>query len=293
MDSRPHIVVFAYSEMGARCLERLLAHGARVVALYTHRDDPNESLWFQSVAQVAQDHGIPILWDAALDASAEFERLGRLSPDLIFSFYFRRLIPMRLLGLAKLGAFNMHGSLLPRYRGRAPVNWAIARGETETGATLHHMVAKPDAGDIVDQERVPIDFEDTAAIVGERVVEAACRILDRRFEALMTGTAPRRPQDESQASYFGRRTPEDGAFSWEWNAREIADLVRAVAPPYPGAFCAYGDARRLYVWRARAVAGASEPGQMLSSAPRVVACGHGALELLEWEWRASPVHAGL
>jgi methionyl-tRNA formyltransferase len=166
-----------------------------------------------------------------------------LEPDFLFSFYYRSLLPPALLASARRGALNMHGSLLPKYRGRAPVNWAILRGESETGATLHYMVDKADAGDIVDQLAVPILADDDAREVFAKVTVAAETILARSLPKLIAGTAPRRPQTILPEQYFGRRTPEDGRIDWSRSAREIHDLVRAVAPPFPGAFAEVGGER--------------------------------------------------
>ncbi|MFO1370950.1 MAG: formyltransferase [Candidatus Competibacteraceae bacterium] len=153
-----------------------------------------------------------------------------------FSFYYRRMLSPELLAIAPRGALNMHGSLLPKYRGRVPVNWAILHGETETGATLHYMTAKPDAGDIVGQTAVPILPDDTAQEVFDKVTVAAELTLYRALPALLAGTAPRIVQDLTKGSYFSGRKPEDGRIDWTWPAARIHNLIRAVAPPYPGAF---------------------------------------------------------
>jgi methionyl-tRNA formyltransferase len=227
-------VVFAYHDVGVRCLRVLLEAGVRVPLVITHRDDPRENVWFASVAELARARGIETALDPQLD---EIAALGRAAaPDFIFSFYYRRMLGPDVLALAKRGAFNMHGSLLPKYRGRAPVNWAILKGESETGATLHEMVAKPDAGRIVDQERVPIGPDDLAIDVFRKVTDAAVSVLRRSLPRLLAGTAVLRPQELARGSYFGGRRPEDGRIDWSRSAREIHDLVRAVAPPYPGAF---------------------------------------------------------
>jgi len=274
------IVVFGYSEVGYRCLELLLRRAARIVAVFTHADDPTERRWFGSVAELARGAGIPVhVFEDPRDP-ALLEALRAAAPELLFSFYYRQLLPPAVLALPHLGAFNMHGSLLPRYRGRAPVNWAVLNGETETGATLHHMVAKADAGDIVDQERVPIGPEDTAAEVGARVAEASVRILDRRLLELCEGRAPRRPQDEPHATCFGRRRPEDGRIDWSRSAREVVNLVRAVTRPFPGAF-SDTEGGRLFVWRARVRPGAGRPGTVLAVDPLTVAAGEGAVEILD------------
>ncbi len=282
------LVVFAYSDIGYECLDLLIARGEIVRVVFSHEDDPGETRWFRSVAELARQHGIPVRFDEPKPDSDAARLVASIAPDLIFSFYYRRMIPMAVLAAARQGAFNMHGSLLPRYRGKAPVNWAVLHGERETGVTLHHMVARADAGDIVDQEAVPIGPEDTAYDVMARMVPAARRLLDRQLAALKAGTALRRPQDEAQATYFGGRGPEDGRIDWRQPARRIADLVRAVAKPYPGAFTGFG-ARRLMVWKARAVEGGAgapgrRPGEVIAAAPPVVAAGEGRVELLETAW---------
>jgi methionyl-tRNA formyltransferase len=229
-------VVFAYHDVGARCLRVLRAHGIDVRLVVTHADDPAEVGWFERVADVADD--LDLRWIAPPDAndSAVLAGIDALTPDFVFSFYYRRMLGPPLIALPRRGALNMHGSLLPHYRGRAPVNWAVLRGETRTGATLHYMTDKPDAGDIVEQQAVPILPDDTARRVADKVTLAAEICLDAVLPALVAGTAPRRRNDIAHGSYFGARTPEDGRIDWSQRARQIHDLVRAVAPPYPGAF---------------------------------------------------------
>ena len=269
------IAVFAYSDTGYECLKFLFEQGKDVVLVVTHADDPTEPRWFESAAELARSRGIePLIFE---DVSQPFAlaKIEAARPDLLFSFYYRGILPERLLSLPRLGAYNMHGSLLPRYRGRAPVNWAVLRGETETGATLHVMTAKPDAGDIVDQERVEIGPDDTAGEVQTRVTAAAVKILDRRLGELEAGNAPRRPQDESQATTFGRRRPEDGRIGWTRSAQEVHNLVRAVTHPYPGAFTdIFGG--KTYIWKTRLPhLGAHDnfPGQIRTENGRLyVAC---------------------
>jgi methionyl-tRNA formyltransferase len=229
-------VVFAYHNVGVRCLQVLLAHGVDIPLVVTHRDHPGENIWFESVAALAERHGIAWIAPENPNAPETAARIGAFAPDFLFSFYYRNMLKPELLAAATRGAFNMHGSLLPKYRGRVPVNWAIIRGERETGATLHEMVAQADAGRIVDQQAVPILPEDTALEVFNKVTIAAEIVLDRSLPALIAGTAQLRAQDLSQGSYCGARRPEDGRIDWTQPARTVHDLVRAVAPPYPGAF---------------------------------------------------------
>jgi methionyl-tRNA formyltransferase len=229
-------VVFAYSEVGVRCVGELLAQGVEIALLFTHRDDPGESRWFASVQELARQHGL----DAQIpdDPNAEqWLAAGRAAaPDFLFSFYYRHMLCPQWLAVPRRGALNMHGSLLPKYRGRAPIHWAILNGETATGASLHYMVDKPDAGALVDQESVPIGENDTALVVSLEVAAAAARVMRRSLPALEAGSAAAVPLDLAHGSYFGRRRPEDGRIDWRRPARAVHDLVRAVAPPFPGAF---------------------------------------------------------
>jgi len=229
-------VVFAYHDVGVRCLSVLLARGVAVRHVYTHADDPNETIWFGSVAELARLNDIPVTLVGRSDQPGLTDSVAAIQPDFLFSFYYRFMLPPALLALAKRGAFNMHGSLLPKYRGRVPVNWAIIRGERETGASLHEMVAKPDAGRVVDQMAVPILPNDIALDVFRKVTAAAEIVLHRALPRLLDGTATLTQQDLASGSYFGGRRPEDGRIDWSWGAAQVHNLIRAVAPPYPGAF---------------------------------------------------------
>ena len=251
-------VVFAYHNVGVRCLKVLLAHGVEVPLVVTHSDDPAETRWFESVAAAAADHEIAAITPDDPNAADVVAQVAARSPDFIFSFYYRRMLAAPLLALPARGALNMHGSLLPKFRGRAPVNWAVLAGERETGATLHYMTTKPDDGDIVGQTAVPILPDDTARDVLDKVTVAAEITLDRTLPALLAGTAPRRAQDLAHGSYFGARRPEDGVIDWTRDARSIHNLVRAVAPPYPGAFTAIGGVAAR-VLRTRVADGSAPP----------------------------------
>ena len=247
---KPRAVVFAYHNVGVRCLRVLLARGVDVALVVTHEDNPAERIWFGSVAQIAAEHGIETITPAEPNGAALREAVSRARPDFIFSFYYRHMLPAELLALAPRGAYNMHGSLLPKYRGRVPTNWAVLNGETETGATLHEMSAKPDAGAIVGQTAVPILPDDTAQDVFDKVTVAAEQTLWRVLPALLAGEAPHLPNDLARGSYFGGRKPEDGRIDWTRPAQQVYNLVRAVAPPYPGAFADVAG-ERFVIARAR------------------------------------------
>jgi methionyl-tRNA formyltransferase len=245
-------VVFAYHNVGVRCLKVLLAGGVDVALVVTHQDSAQENIWFESVIQVCETEGIPYITPESGKSPELLAAVQAARPDLMFSFYFRHMLPQAVLDLAP--AYNMHGSLLPAYRGRAPTNWAVLHGESETGATLHEMTLKPDAGAIVAQQAVPILPDDTAFEAFGKVTVAAELALYHVLPDLLLGTAPRTPNDLTQGGYFGGRTPEDGRIDWSKPARDVYNLHRAVAPPYPGAFTDIDTAagtRRYVIERAR------------------------------------------
>ncbi|GAB4121662.1 MAG: formyltransferase [Sideroxydans sp.] len=277
-------VVFAYHNVGYRCLNVLLAHGVDVRLVVTHRDNPKENIWFESVQKLAELHGIPTITPDNPNVPEVVAQIQALQPDFFFSFYYREMLKAPLLAIPRHGALNMHGSLLPKYRGRVPVNWAIIRGETETGATLHYMTEKPDNGDIVAQQAVPILPNDTAHDVFQKVTVAAELALNEVLPALLAGKAPRIKQDLSKGAYFGGRKAQDGIIDWSLSAREIHNLVRAVAPPYPGAMTQImGKPLRILqtlVEREQAVAA---PGFYVCDGKAYAQCGCGVLRVVRFE----------
>lgn len=272
------LAVCAYHNVGYYCLQELLRQGAHIGVVFTHEDSPSETIWFASVRELAERSGIPCrVTDINLPENVEF--LRSMNPDFLLSFYYRLMIRKEVLDIPLRGALNIHGSLLPKYRGRVPVNWAVINGETETWATLHYMVEKPDAGDIVDQERVVIQFTDTSLDVFNKVTDAAVTVLSRSFPLLLSGKAQRIPMKLSEGSYFGGRTPTDGLIDWKRGAVEIYNLIRGVTHPYPGAFT-YLSGSKVFIWKSRPVSGRGVEGFILSERPLMVGTGDGLLEIL-------------
>src|SRR5215475_11676730 len=286
-------VVFAYHDVGVRCIKVLLSAGVEIPLIVTTQDDPNETQWFASAAALAEEYGLPVVTPDEVN-TAELERtVADLHPDFVFSFYFRSMIGEPLLNAARLGALNIHGSMLPRYRGRAPVNWAILKGARESGATLHYMNARADAGDIVDQLAVPILENDEAREVFNKVTVAAEIILARTLPGLIAGTAPRLPQELHKGQYFGRRRPEDGRIDWSAGARDIHNLVRAVAPPFPGAFGQI-EGQRWMIHKTRVEPRTIEPSERArlfgaNGHCYVACCDGGVLQILAAANEAGPI----
>ena len=274
-------VVFAYHDMGCVGTLALLDAGFEIAAIFTHPDSASENHFFGSVARIAAERGIPVYAPEDVNHPLWVDRIRDLNPDVIFSFYYRNLLCDNIISSARVGAFNLHGSLLPAYRGRAPLNWVLVNGESETGVTLHRMVARADAGAIIAQQPVAIAESDEAMSLHRKLADAAKSMLHGVLPTIKAGTFSETAQDDSKASYYGRRTPEDGRLDWEKPAQALQNLVRAVSDPWPGAY-SFAGTHKFIVWtsRVRTDVNRARPGTVLSVSPLLVACGDGALEIL-------------
>jgi methionyl-tRNA formyltransferase len=280
-------VAFAYHNLGLCGLQALQRAGYEIACIFSHENDPGENCWFGSVKTWAIEQNIPVYCPPNPNEPQWVERIQFIRPEMIFSFYYRHMIQETILRIPTQGAYNLHGSLLPAYRGRCPVNWVIINGEKETGVTLHHMVKKADAGDIVGQKRIAIGPLDTALSLYGKLCDASAELLDGLLPLMKEGRAPRLPQDIGLGSYFGGRRPEDGRIDWRWSARRIFNLIRAVTEPYPGAFCQLPDGTPLLIWWAIPEKDAGESvlhpsGKIETEAGQVmVRTGAGRLRLLD------------
>jgi UDP-4-amino-4-deoxy-L-arabinose formyltransferase/UDP-glucuronic acid dehydrogenase (UDP-4-keto-hexauronic acid decarboxylating) len=279
-------VVFAYHNMGLAGLEALTRHGYDIEADLTHEDDPDENCWFGSVKNWALQKNVPVYTTEEVNSPDWIAKIAAVNPDIIFSFYYRKMIGREILDLPKIGAFNLHGSFLPAYRGRCPVNWVIINGETQSGVTLHYMIDKPDAGDIVGQKAVAIDFSDTAKTLYDKLCGAAKDLLDEVLPLIDKGEISRRKQDLKAGSYYGGRRPEDGRIDWNKSADEIYNLIRAVTEPYPGAFALLNNDEKIIIWWAQPVVSnkAVIPGKLVITNKEVlVQTGKNAIKLIDIE----------
>ena len=232
----PTALVCAYSSIGTVALQSVLDAGITVKALYTYEPAADDH-WFTPPEVLARAQGIPVYKIPDFNEDDNFQRCQDLQPDLLFSFYFREMIQSRFLSLPKLGAFNLHGSLLPRYRGRAPINWVLAKGEVETGLTLHCMTEKPDDGDVVAQVKIPLAWNETPLTLSEKMTQAAPPLLRSVLPRITAGQPPRQRQSAlGPSSYFGRRRPEDSELHFSMTAQQAFNEIRAVAEPWPTAF---------------------------------------------------------
>lgn len=275
-------VVLAYHNIGCIGIEALMRNGIEIVAVFTHKEDPAENIWFSSVAELAASKNISVFAPDDINHPIWVHRIRQFKPDIIFSFYYRNMVKPAILDIPSQGCLNLHGSLLPKYRGRCPINWALIHGEQETGVTLHYMTPNPDDGDIVCQKKFAITVDDTPKSLFEKSAAASAALLDEILLKLKNGNAPRLPQDHSKATYFGGRHPADGEIDWKKPAHDIRNLIRAVTHPYPGAFSYIGESKYVF-WAASEIkqrrSSKVVPGTILSLDPLVVACGKDILRI--------------
>jgi len=280
------IVVFAYHNMGLTGLEALARHGFDIAAIFTHEDDPAENCWFSSVKEWASQKNIATYTTEEVNSPPWIAKISEINPDVIFSFYYRKMICLEILNLPRVGAFNLHGSLLPAYRGRCPVNWVIINGEKQTGITLHYMIEKPDAGDIVGQRAVAIGITDTAKTLYDKLCITAKELMDEILPLIKKEHIPRQKQDLKEGSYYGGRRPDDGRIDWKKSADEIYNLIRAVTKPYPGAFALLDNDEKIIIWWAEPVVSkeVAALGKLIITDKEIlVQTGKNAIKLLDIE----------
>ncbi len=274
-------IVMAYHNIGCAGIEALLKNGFEISAVFTHRDVAGENIWFDSVARLAASHNIPVFSPDDINHPIWIRKIRKFNPDIIFSFYYRDMVGSAILEIPPAGCLNLHGSLLPKYRGRCPINWVLVNGEKETGVTLHYMTPRPDNGDIVCQKKIEISDDDTAKSLYKKAVNTSSGMLGEILPQILVGSVSRCPQDHSKATYFGQRSPKDGEILWTKTADEVRNLVRAVTLPYPGAFSYAGDIKCLF-WKVSKVPLKNQelsPGTVVSTDPLVVACEQEAVKI--------------
>jgi methionyl-tRNA formyltransferase len=281
--TKPSILVFTDHTIGHDCLDLLVQNDEYVIAVITHKDDSAENRG-GAVSSLARKYGIPLYSPPSVNTPAWIDQIRTWQPDLILSFSYKYILGEDILRVPSLGCFNLHCSLLPKYRGIAPVAHAVMQGEQMTGVTLHVMTKEPNAGEIVDQESVVIAAEDTAQDVSDKCIVAARTVLERQIEALEAGTAPRKPQHDADASLVGIIRPEECRIDWTLPAQTIYNHIRALTQTHGGAFTEMQE-HKLFVWWAVPKTGIKgSPGQILTLDPLTIAAADGGLELVNWEW---------
>lgn len=280
------IVFMGTPEFAVPSLEALLASEDEVVGVITQPDRPKgrgHELAPPPIKLVAQRSGIPFLQPLKIRTPEFLESLAAWKPDLIAVTAFGRILHAPILNLPPMGCINVHGSLLPKYRGAAPVQWAVINGETETGITTMLMDEGMDTGSMLLQERIPILPDDTAGTVAPRLAELGGRLLVETIRQLKVGAIAPRAQDHSQATMAPLLKKEDGVIDWTGSAQSIVNRIRGLSP-WPGAYTFHGQ-ERWNIWKAAAIHEPVQgrPGTILAGSKQSlkVATGNGVLELLE------------
>jgi len=282
------VVFLGSAELACPCLDRLLANTADMVVGVVTQPDRPKGRSLQTAPCPVRAHvgerGIPVLTPEMVNTPESIQAIRALSPDLIVVVAYGQILKSGILAIPSQGCINVHASLLPKYRGAAPIQWAIARGETKTGVTTMFLNAGMDAGDIIDQAGEPIREDDTAGTLHDRLAALGAELLARTLDAIRQGTMRRTPQDPEEATYASKLKKSDGRLDWALPARELYNRIRGFNP-WPGCFIELRQPKPLLikVLKARVVPGQGQPGEILSveGAGPVIQTGAQALRLLE------------
>lgn len=283
------IVFMGTPDFAVPCLQRLLEDGHEVPAVFTQPDKPvgrHAVLTPPPVKQLALSHGIPVYQPTKMRDGTAAALLRELAPDCLVVVAYGRILPQEILDVPPRGCVNIHGSLLPRYRGAAPIQWSVIRGETVTGVTSMFMDAGMDTGDIIDTLTTPIGENETAGELFERLAPLGARLLSTTLAAIADGTVTRRPQNDAEATMAPMLEKAMGRLDLTRPAQELHNQVRGMNP-WPGAFCTAGG-KTLKIHETRVAAGSGAPGTLLCADPVTVACGEGALQLVTVQPEGKP-----
>lgn len=284
------LVFLGSQEIGARCLEVVLDQGHDVVGVGTFEPDVHEQ-WADDVSRLVERRGLRKIKGRRFRTPEAIDELRALRPDILFAIGWRWILPKSVLDVPPRGCLGIHGSLLPRLRGFAPVNWALIRDEPSTGPSLFYFDEGTDTGDLVGQRPFELTDDDDADTVRRRLADASVELLREKLPQLAAANAPRVSQPTDGATYGERRRPEDGAIDWSWEPRRVFNWVRGLTRPYPGAFSSVAGAR-VFVWRVRPVNVPGPAAGIVAShaGQTIVGTGSGAVELLDasFEGDAAP-----
>jgi methionyl-tRNA formyltransferase len=247
------ILFIGGTKRGYLLLNELFSRGEIIIAVYGLIEDNHETLkYHMELERSCQERQVSVTMTKRITRENTKEITEVYQPDLIICVGWRTIIPSEVIHFPKYGCLGVHDSLLPKYRGFAPVNWCIINGETKTGVTLFHFSEGIDEGDIVDQHEIAIHPDWTAPELYERVIDESIKVVIENLDLLKEGRAPRKPQNHGEATYTCSRTPEDGLIDWHKPTTTIYNLIRGLAYPYPGAFTFY-NGTRMHVWEARPI----------------------------------------
>ena len=278
------IVFMGTPQFACPTLSTLIERGERVVAVVTQPDRPKgrgQQTLPPPVKLLAQQHHIPVLQPVKVRQPEAVEQIRALQPDLIVVVAFGQILPKALLEIPRFGCINVHASLLPRYRGAAPLNWCIINGESETGVTTMMMDVGLDTGDMLLKRTTPIDPDEDTSSLHDRMSIAGAELLAETLDRLVAGSLVPEKQDDALTCYASMLKKEDGLIDWGKDAQVVKNLVRGMTP-WPGAY-SHVDDKLLKVYRVRTAQGAGAPGEVLSAGRDgiEVACGTGSIVIYE------------
>lgn len=271
------IFLFIGSRRGYAVLKKLVAEKANICGILCLVEDPHEEQFHPRVKTMAEENNIPIFFTAEVKPSGYADVLRKIQPDIAFAIGWRYLIVKEAYSIPPKGTLIIHDSLLPKYRGFAPMNWAIINGEKETGVTLFHIAEGVDCGDIVDQLATDILITDTAKTVDEKIIKLYEEIIIKNLPGLAAGTTKTHEQDELAASYTCKRTPDDGEIHWNQTAEQIHNLIRGLTHPFPGAYTSLRG-ERVLIWQSELPL--VQPNYVGNVPGRVIGKKEGAIEVL-------------
>jgi len=235
------VIVLANQDWGITAIEIFRKLDIEILKVFTHpvTMDPNDTVWYNSVKKKCEEYKISVSERTTLQ-NEDIERIEEMKPDVLFSINWRRLISKKLINIPKHGCINIHPSLLPKYRGISPLNWAVLNGEKETGVTVHYIDESADTGDIIIQKKIPILFEDTTADIYQKALNIYPELLTETIEMIRNGCVKPINQKTLEAGFFvSKRFPNDGKIFWNFDRLKIYNLIRGLCDPYPNAFFIY------------------------------------------------------
>lgn len=284
------VVYMGTPDFAVPALRALIDSHHEVVGVFTQPDRKSgrgKKVRQTPVKKAAVEHDIPVFQPESVKTDEAAQELAALEPDVTVVAAYGQILPKRILELPRLGSLNIHASLLPEYRGAAPINWALVRGETETGVTMMKMDEGLDTGPILTAESVEVPELMTAQELHDVLAELGAKMIVETLDKYAAGQLEPTPQDDSESSYASMLSKEDGRVDWEKTAKEVADHIRGFNP-WPGAYTFHNEetkSHRLKLHLARAAEGSGEPGQVIEADPsegvlRVACAGSGAVDIL-------------
>ena len=277
------ILFMGTPDFAAESLKALIDDKRNVAAVISQPNKPKNrgmKVVKTPVAQTAEDAGIEVFYPETLKNGAVQDILDSVNPEIIVVVAYGKILPEYVLNFPKYGCINIHGSILPKYRGAAPIQFSILDGEKETGVTSMYMAKGMDTGDMILKEIIPIEESDTAGVLHDKLAVLGAKVLLETLDAIEKGTAPRIPQNENEATYCTQLTKEMGNVNWNESAEKIINQIRGL-DPWPSAY-SFANGKRFKIFTSKKEEKSGKPGEILETGDSLlVACGEGSIRIFE------------